>query len=201
MYRNDTTQGGRPNTNEVVVKLLVLQQWYSLSDTAEEIGLGQDQLPALPRLPRAATRLLNGLAVPGAPRRHPDRRAGLGGAAEAARREGAPRQEGGRPGCVVYRGGPGSIGQVTRDEAATRRSQDSDWAKREKLSVFGYKLHVKTDLNHGLVRAVEAPPASARALGAWAIDPGLEEAGRDSRVAVLACFDMGLGRVYVVLGC
>jgi len=33
MYRNDTPQGGRPNTDEVLmVKLLVLQQWYGLSD-------------------------------------------------------------------------------------------------------------------------------------------------------------------------
>ena len=33
MYRNDTQRGGRPNTDEVVmVKLLMLQQWYGLSD-------------------------------------------------------------------------------------------------------------------------------------------------------------------------
>jgi len=33
MYSNDTPRGGRPNTDEVLmVKLLVLQQWYGLSD-------------------------------------------------------------------------------------------------------------------------------------------------------------------------
>jgi len=33
MYRNDTERGGRPNTDEaVMMKLLVLQQWYGLSD-------------------------------------------------------------------------------------------------------------------------------------------------------------------------
>ena len=33
LYRNDGPQGGRPNVDEVVmVKLLVLQQWYGLSD-------------------------------------------------------------------------------------------------------------------------------------------------------------------------
>ena len=33
MYRNDTQRGGRPNTDEaVMMKLLVLQQWYGLSD-------------------------------------------------------------------------------------------------------------------------------------------------------------------------
>jgi IS5 family transposase len=33
MYTNDTERGGRPNADEVVmIKLLVLQQWYGLSD-------------------------------------------------------------------------------------------------------------------------------------------------------------------------
>jgi len=33
MYRNRTSRGGRPNVDEgVMVKLLVLQQWYGLSD-------------------------------------------------------------------------------------------------------------------------------------------------------------------------
>ena len=33
MYTNDTPRGGRPNTDEVLmVKLLVLQAWYGLSD-------------------------------------------------------------------------------------------------------------------------------------------------------------------------
>ena len=33
MYTNDTERGGRPNTDEVLmVKLLVLQAWYGLSD-------------------------------------------------------------------------------------------------------------------------------------------------------------------------
>jgi IS5 family transposase len=33
LYRNDGPQGGRPNVDEVMmVKLLVPQQWYGLSD-------------------------------------------------------------------------------------------------------------------------------------------------------------------------
>ena len=33
LYSNKTSGGGRPNVNEVmIVKLLVLQQWYGLSD-------------------------------------------------------------------------------------------------------------------------------------------------------------------------
>ena len=45
------------------------------------------------------------------------------------------------------------------DDALTRRCRDGDWAKRLKGSFFGFKLHVKTDLDHGLVRAVEATRA------------------------------------------
>ena len=33
MYDNNTGQGGRPNNDEIVmIKMLVLQSWYSLSD-------------------------------------------------------------------------------------------------------------------------------------------------------------------------
>jgi IS5 family transposase len=55
---------------------------------------------------------------------------------------------------------PGPSGKPRGNEAATRRSRDGDWAVREKGSMFGFKLHVKTDLDLGLVRAVEATSAS-----------------------------------------
>lgn len=46
------------------------------------------------------------------------------------------------------------------DEARTRRSQDGAWAKKGGKSVFGYKLHVKMDLDHGLIRELEASAAN-----------------------------------------
>jgi IS5 family transposase len=55
---------------------------------------------------------------------------------------------------------PGPSGKPRGDEAATRRSRDGCWAKRLRESFFDFKLHVKTDLDHGLVRAVEATSAS-----------------------------------------
>ena len=55
---------------------------------------------------------------------------------------------------------PGPSGKPRGDEAATRRSRDGDWAKRLRESFFGYKLHVKTDLDLGLIRAVETSSAS-----------------------------------------
>jgi len=41
-----------------------------------------------------------------------------------------------------------SSGKPRGDDALTRRSRDGDWAKRLKESFFGFKLHVKTDLDH-----------------------------------------------------
>ena len=55
---------------------------------------------------------------------------------------------------------PGPSGKPRGEEAATRRSRDGTWAKRLRESVFGYKVHMKTDLDYGLVRAVEATQAS-----------------------------------------
>ena len=55
---------------------------------------------------------------------------------------------------------PGPSGKPRGDDALTRRSRDGDWALRLKAAFSGFKLHVKTDLDHGLVRAVEATSAS-----------------------------------------
>lgn len=54
---------------------------------------------------------------------------------------------------------PGPSGKSRGDEALTRRSMDGDWAVR-KASVFGFKLHVKTDPDLGLVRVVEVTSTS-----------------------------------------
>jgi IS5 family transposase len=55
---------------------------------------------------------------------------------------------------------PGQSSGKPRGDALTRRSRDGDWALRLKAAFFGFKLHVKTDLDHGLVRAVEVTSAS-----------------------------------------
>jgi len=45
-------------------------------------------------------------------------------------------------------------------EAQTRRSRDSNWTKKGSNSFFGYKLHLKMDLDHGFIRDLETTPAS-----------------------------------------
>ncbi len=46
------------------------------------------------------------------------------------------------------------------EEVLTRRSKDGSWSVKGGKSYFGYKLHMKMDLNHGLIRELEASTAS-----------------------------------------
>ena len=55
---------------------------------------------------------------------------------------------------------PGQSNKPRGGEAKTRRCRDGDWAKRREGSTIGYKLHVKADLEHGLVRSLEATTSS-----------------------------------------
>ena len=162
MYTNNTTLRGRPNTDEVLmVKLLVLQQWYGLSDM---------------ELERQAAYRLDFQNFLGWPRQPPDYstvwqfRERLAATMTDAILWAELRRQLDEAGLKVRKGvaqdasfieaDPGPSGKPCGEEAATRRSNDGDWAKRPKGSVFGYKLHVKTDLEYGLIRAVEATTAS-----------------------------------------
>ena len=161
MYRNDTPQGGRPNTDEVLmVKLLVLQQWYGLSD---------------PELEKQALNRLDFQHFLGYPEQPPDYstvwqfRERLAATrtdelvwAELQRQldeQGLRVRKGVAQDASIIEADPGQSSKP-RGDALTRRSRDGDWAKRLKESFFGFKLHSKSDLEHGLVRAVEATPAS-----------------------------------------
>jgi IS5 family transposase len=162
LYRNDSEQGGRPNTDEVVmVKLLVVQQWIGLSDEETE---------------REAVDRLSFRRFLGYPDSVPDSttiwlfrdRLAKSGKdkliwAELQRQldeKGLKVRKGVAQDASFITADPGPSGKPRGEEAATRRSSDGDWAKRPKGSVFGYKVHVKTDLDCGLIRAVDATPAS-----------------------------------------
>ena len=144
------------------MKLLVLQQWYGLSD---------------PELEKQALNRLDFQHLLGYPEQPPDystvwqfreRLASTGTDkflwAELQRQldeKGLRVRKGVAQDASFIEADPGqSSGKPRGEEAATRRSRDGDWAKRLKESFFGFKLHVKTDLDLGLIRAVEATPAS-----------------------------------------
>jgi IS5 family transposase len=164
LYDNRGPKGGRPNVDEVVmVKLLVLQSWYGLSD---------------PELERQVDDRLSFQRFLGYPEKAPDYstvwqfRERL---AESGRDrmvwEELQRQLD-EKGLKVKKGVVQDATFITADpghapadkprgrEARTRRSRDGTWAKKGSKSSYGYKLHAKTDVDLGLIRDLETTTAS-----------------------------------------
>jgi len=164
LYTNDGPQGGRPNVDPVVmVKMLVLQAWYGLSD---------------PELERQATDRISFRRFLGYPESIPDsttvwlfreRLAETGRDrllwAELQRQldeKGLQVRKGVVQDASFITSDPGHAraDKPRGDEAQTRRSRDGAWTKKGGKSFFGYKLHLKMDLNHGLIRCLEATAAN-----------------------------------------
>ena len=161
LFDNQGPQGGRPNTAPVImVKMLVLQAWYGLSD---------------PELERQAADRISFRRFLGYPSTIPDsttvwqlreRLAETGRDrllwAELQRQldeKGFWVRKGVSQDASFISADPGGSGP-RGEEAETRRSRDGDWAKRREGSTFGYKLHTKADNDHGIVRDLEVTSAS-----------------------------------------
>jgi IS5 family transposase len=143
-----------------MVKMLVLQQWYGLSD---------------PELERQATDRISFRRFLGYPESIPDattvwllreRLAESGGDkavwAELQRQldaKGLTVKKGVAQDASFITADPGGSGP-RGEEAETRRSRDGSWAKKGGKSSFGYKLHTKTDTDLGLIRDLETTPAN-----------------------------------------
>jgi len=164
MYHNKTSRGGRPNMDPVLmVKLLVLQAWYGLSD---------------PELERQAGNRIDFMHFLGYPKKAPDystvwqfreRLAETGRDklvwAELQRQldmKGLTVRKGVVQDASFITSDPGHAraDKPRGDGAKTRRSRDGAWVKKGGKSVFGYKLHMKMDLDHGLIRCLEASAAN-----------------------------------------
>ena len=164
MYTNDTPRGGRPNTNEVVMmKLLVLQAWYGLSD---------------PELERQALNRIDFQHFLGFPGNAPDystvwqfrERLALTGTDRLVWEElqrqldekGLKVKKGVVQDATFITADPGHApaDKPRGDEANTRRSRDGTWTKKGSKSYYGYKLHSKEDTDRGLVRDLEVSTAS-----------------------------------------
>jgi IS5 family transposase len=164
LFSNNTPLGGRPNYDGILMlKMLVLQQWHGLSDQ---------------ELERQVTDRLSFLSFLGFPERIPDyttvwlfrERLIKSGKMEKVWRE-LQRQlesKGMDPKKIVAQDstfitadpGHASMEEQRGNTAMTRRSKDGTWAMKLKKSYFGFKLHVKTDLSHGLIRAFRTTTAS-----------------------------------------
>jgi len=164
MYTNDTERGGRPNMDEVLmVKLLVLQAWYGLSD---------------PELERQVNDRLSFRHFLGYPEKAPDYST-VWQFRERLARTGRDRlvwaelqRQLDEKGLQVRKGVVQDASFITSDPgharadkprgdgARTRRSRDGSWSKKGGKSFFGYKLHAKVDTDHGIIRDLEVTAAN-----------------------------------------
>ena len=164
LYDNQSPKGGRPNVDEVVmVKMLVLQSWYGLSDPELERQVDdrlsfQRFLGYLGKAPDYSTvwQFRERLAESGR-----DRLVW----AELQRQLD-------EKGLKVQKGVAQDASFITADlghapaeeprgnEAKTRRSRDGSWAKKGGKSSYGFKMHSKSDIDHGLIRDLETTTAS-----------------------------------------
>ena len=141
LYINDGPQGGRPNVDPVVmVKMLVLQAWYGLSD---------------PELERQTTDRISFRRFLGYPESTTvwlfrERLAETGRDrllwAELQRQldaKGLKVRKGVAQDASFITADPGHAraDKPRGDEARTRRSRDGSWTKNGGKSFFGYKLH------------------------------------------------------------
>ena len=163
LYDNKTEKGGHPNFDEVLmIKILVLQQWYNLSDQKMEWEM-VDKLSFMRFLGFPAT-------IPDSTtiwlfRERLKEKGKIDAIWQELQRQldakGLTVKEGCIQDATFITTDPGRSGNKPRgDEAKTRRSKDGTWAKKGNEINFGYKLHNKVDVEYGLIRALETTTAS-----------------------------------------
>jgi len=162
MYNNKTEKGGRPNFDVILMfKILILQQWYGLSDLAVE---------------REMADRISFKAFLGFPNPFPDSRTiwlfkermAETGTDEIVWDElqrqldilGLKVKRGTIQDATFIEADPGSSKKPRGGEAKSRRSKDGTWAKKGKETHFGYKLHQITDIDYCLIRDIETSTAS-----------------------------------------
>jgi IS5 family transposase len=160
-----------------MIKILALQQWYSLSDQ---------------RMERELTCNISFMNFLGFPETIPDsttiwlfrERLKEKGKIDAIWKElqrqldskGLVVKEGSIQDATFITSDPGRPGNESRgDEARTRRSKDGTWTKKGEEFYFGYKLHNKVDVQYGLIRAIETTTASVH-------DSQVDLSSKDERV-------------------
>jgi IS5 family transposase len=163
LYGNKTERGGHPNIDYVLmIKILVLQQWYSLSDQRMErelaINVSFMNFLGFPEtIPDSTTIWLF--------RERLNEKGNIGAIWQELQRQldakGLTVKEGSIQDATFITSDPGRSGNKPRgDEARTRRSKDGTWAKKGEEFYFGFKLHDKVDVEYGLIRAIETTTAS-----------------------------------------
>jgi IS5 family transposase len=164
MYHDNAIEGGRPHVDEILmVKMMVLQGWYGLSDYEAE---------------RQANDRISFRHFLNYPRTIPDRstiwrfRERLESQGKVHLIWNELQRQLDEKEYKIKRGviqdasfitsDPGHAPADTPrgDAAKTRRSRDGTWAKKGSKSEFGYKLHSLVDKEHQFIRRFDTTTAS-----------------------------------------
>jgi len=164
LYHSNSVQGGRPNTDEVLlVKMVVLQSLYGLTDPELERQANDrisfrkflvfpDNIPGFTTIWYFRERLIEA----GKEQEILDQ---LQHQLDA---KGMKIKRGVIQDATFITADPGhSSSDTPRDEEVkTRRSREGTWAKKGDKSFFGYKLHILMDKDHQLIRRLDTTTAS-----------------------------------------
>lgn len=155
LFMNKIGLGGRPNYDEVLmIKMLVLQQWYSLSDpelerqTYDRLSFRNflnypDKIPDRSTIWFFRERLVKGQIIDKI----------WDELLRQMKSKGLTITRGVMQDASFITADPGHAkkDKPRGDEAQTRRSKDGEWSKKGSKSYFGYKLHTLTDKENQLI--------------------------------------------------
>ena len=164
LYKNNTERGGRPHIDIIImIKLLVLQEMFGLSDPQLELQVA-DRISF--RVFLGTTEVIPDYTTVWLFRKRLEENGKCDDIwyefTNQLRAKGYDVRKGVIQDASFITSDPGHAKKdVPRgDEAKTRRSKDGTWATKGKKSNFGYKAHVKVDAEHQFIWAVKTTTAS-----------------------------------------
>jgi len=164
LYKNKSERGGRPNISIIImIKLLILQQLYGLSDLQLELQVADrisfriflgttEVIPDYTTVWLFRERLIKNGKYAAIWKEFLDQ----------LKAKGYEVKKGVIQDATFITSDPGHAkSDVPRgDEAKTRRSKDGAWSKKGNRSYFGYKGHVKVDTENNFIWNVETTIAN-----------------------------------------
>jgi len=164
LYKNKSEKGGRPNINIIImIKLLILQQLYGLSDPQLELQVA-DRISF--RVFLGTTEVIPDYSTVWLFRerlKESDKYEAIWEEfLNQLRAKGYNVKKGVIQDATFITSDPGHAkSDVPRgEEAKTRRSKDGEWSKKGNKSYFGYKGHIKTDIENNFIWKVETTAAN-----------------------------------------
>lgn len=164
LYKNRTERGGRPNISIIImIKLLILQQLYGLSDPQLELQVA-DRISF--RVFLGTTEVIPDYTTVWLFRERLIKNGKLDAIWEEftnqLKAKGYEVKKGVIQDATFITSDPGHAkSDVPRGkEAKTRRSKDGEWAKKGTKSYFGYKGHAKVDTENHFIWEVETTVAN-----------------------------------------